>query len=48
MLDELKAADGISIHAAREGGDLFCFIVIPLSVFQSTPPVKAANGPLRS
>ena len=34
----------ISIHAAREGGD----VILPLSVscvavFQSTPPVKAAT-----
>ena len=40
----MYVADFISIHAAREGGDcLFCFIVIPLSKFQSTPPVKAAT-----
>ena len=35
---------GISIHAAREGGDvLFSFFCRPPSGFQSTPPVKAAT-----
>ena len=35
---------GISIHAAREGGDNICTrIIINASRFQSTPPVKAAT-----
>ena len=34
----------ISIHAAREGGDVYLFYYIVLSYrFQSTPPVKAAT-----
>ena len=34
----------ISIHAAREGGDTSLHITCPrYSVFQSTPPVKAAT-----
>ena len=34
----------ISIHAAREGGDLFCFSCMTTqAAFQSTPPVKAAT-----
>ena len=34
----------ISIHAAREGGDLSDFAgVLARSLFQSTPPVKAAT-----
>ena len=34
----------ISIHAAREGGDVNVFHSFPLvTVFQSTPPVKAAT-----
>ena len=36
---------GISIHAAREGGDVLCFVAMRIaSSFQSTPPVKAATG----
>ena len=36
----------ISIHAAREGGDNGKFASSPVnSVFQSTPPVKAATQP---
>ena len=36
--------EGISIHAAREGGDTSSHITCPrYSVFQSTPPVKAAT-----
>ena len=35
---------GISIHAAREGGDLLASAVASAtSTFQSTPPVKAAT-----
>ena len=34
----------ISIHAAREGGDTQCSLnASPLTIFQSTPPVKAAT-----
>ena len=34
----------ISIHAAREGGDLLSYTsTFPLLLFQSTPPVKAAT-----
>ena len=34
----------ISIHAAREGGDLVSVAVsVPVFRFQSTPPVKAAT-----
>ena len=37
---------GISIHAAREGGDVADELIDTLSVtFQSTPPVKAATRP---
>ena len=40
-----KAAIDISIHAAREGGDSTSTSVnLPSSVFQSTPPVKAATA----
>ena len=28
MIDELKASDGISIHAAREGGDFWDIIML--------------------
>ena len=39
-----KKAPAISIHAAREGGDHSKFASSPVtSVFQSTPPVKAAT-----
>ena len=43
-IDRYEPATEISIHAAREGGDLMqqC-LMIPLPVFQSTPPVKAAT-----
>ena len=35
----------ISIHAAREGGDLYSNQIASLQgIFQSTPPVKAATG----
>ena len=35
----------ISIHAAREGGDLpFCVMYDNSCIFQSTPPVKAATS----
>ena len=34
---------GISIHAAREGGDFDYFNIVPPYGFQSTPPVKAAT-----
>ena len=35
---------GISIHAAREGGDNFRNIfILAAKLFQSTPPVKAAT-----
>ena len=34
----------ISIHAAREGGDLIIFFLLfKYTLFQSTPPVKAAT-----
>ena len=34
----------ISIHAAREGGDDFSlFVIVAVTRFQSTPPVKAAT-----
>ena len=34
----------ISIHAAREGGDIKpCFLKEETGAFQSTPPVKAAT-----
>ena len=34
----------ISIHAAREGGDVvLCLSVTDIAIFQSTPPVKAAT-----
>ena len=37
-------APGISIHAAREGGDSVAPVVNPpIRKFQSTPPVKAAT-----
>ena len=36
----------ISIHAAREGGDLKVALFEPAQIlFQSTPPVKAATMP---
>ena len=36
---------GISIHAAREGGDPeVYFIACGKTAFQSTPPVKAATS----
>mgnify|MGYP000336738505 CR=1 FL=1 len=39
-----RISGGISIHAAREGGDEDVFFSrVILSVFQSTPPVKAAT-----
>ena len=42
--DGLKASLDISIHAAREGGDLHSLHRIPgQHRFQSTPPVKAAT-----
>ena len=35
---------GISIHAAREGGDYALIaVVVHNIIFQSTPPVKAAT-----
>ena len=35
----------ISIHAAREGGDLYSNQIASLQgIFQSTPPVKAATS----
>ena len=35
---------GISIHAAREGGDLYQSVLVACGMpFQSTPPVKAAT-----
>ena len=37
--------NGISIHAAREGGDGQNASGVPLIIFQSTPPVKAATTP---
>ena len=38
-------APGISIHAAREGGDLkLLFRRCMIKIFQSTPPVKAATS----
>ena len=38
------ADSGISIHAAREGGDYAAPVCIGLATsFQSTPPVKAAT-----
>ena len=34
----------ISIHAAREGGDLLdAWLTVECNEFQSTPPVKAAT-----
>ncbi len=44
IIRAIKLRGMISIHAAREGGDLMqqC-LMIPLPVFQSTPPVKAAT-----
>ena len=49
--DNLKLGYGgtkqISIHAAREGGDVVLLLgVSDLTLFQSTPPVKAATSPL--
>ena len=42
-------SEAISIHAAREGGDVNVFHSFPLvTVFQSTPPVKAATACIRS
>ena len=38
-------APEISIHAAREGGDLTAYVRMqPTRKFQSTPPVKAATA----
>ena len=38
------ADSGISIHAAREGGDARAALMQPpYAIFQSTPPVKAAT-----
>ncbi len=35
-----------SIHAAREGGDMLCLLLVKRQhIFQSTPPVKAATFP---
>ena len=43
-----KGKNCISIHAAREGGDLRGDRnSISLAVFQSTPPVKAATAPAK-
>ena len=44
--DEIQyMLDRISIHAAREGGDLLYFDCFLHSwLFQSTPPVKAATS----
>ena len=36
-------AVGISIHAAREGGDMDDVDLAEFKRFQSTPPVKAAT-----
>ena len=37
-------APGISIHAAREGGDMSLqSLALSTALFQSTPPVKAAT-----
>ena len=39
------ADSGISIHAAREGGDARAALMQPpYAIFQSTPPVKAATA----
>ena len=39
-----QQVEQISIHAAREGGDSFeSTHLVPKSIFQSTPPVKAAT-----
>ena len=38
----------ISIHAAREGGDMTCTMTDTIyKIFQSTPPVKAATDSSR-
>ena len=43
-LRNTNAGGGISIHAAREGGDFDDRVVIVYNIkFQSTPPVKAAT-----
>ena len=34
----------ISIHAAREGGDVATTAAASVQIFQSTPPVKAATA----
>ena len=40
-----KRSCRISIHAAREGGDVANFVPpVKASIFQSTPPVKAATS----
>ncbi len=44
-LKHLQHIIGISIHAAREGGDYLPYAVpFMIEPFQSTPPVKAATG----
>ena len=41
---EYYAFPDISIHAAREGGDVGNAVFVPTVIkFQSTPPVKAAT-----